>query len=115
MGTESALYSSLVTHSWLPFFESNARNRRSFEAPMNINPPAVAIEPPRLTRPVSFLPSGSSSVMPSRTCHAISPVFAFTAVSKPQGGFWHGHLDSPITFPSLLTLRSQNFEFTELP
>ena len=28
--------------------------------------------------------------MPSRICHAMSPVDALTAVSRPHGGFWHG-------------------------
>src|SRR5437016_930478 len=35
--------------------------------------------------------ASSSSVMPSGTRHAMSPVFALMAYNKPQGGFWHGH------------------------
>ena len=63
----------------LPVFESNARKRRSFVAPINTNPPAVAIGPPRFIRPVFLLARGNSSVIPSGTCQAKSPVCASTA------------------------------------
>src|ERR1700681_4597173 len=95
MGIACALISSLVTHSSFPVFESNARKRLSLVAPMNTSPPAVAIGPPMFSRPVLRLPSGNSSVTPSVTCHANSPVLAFTAISRPHGGFWHGQACSP--------------------
>src|SRR5215831_14291457 len=95
IGTACALISSFVVHSSLPVLESKARNRLSFVAPMNTRPPAVAIGPPMLRRPVFFLPSGNSSVIPNGTFHAMSPVFAFTAMRLPHGGFWHGHACAP--------------------
>src|SRR5216684_7174880 len=110
-----ALYSSLVSHSILPECDSNARKRLSLVAPMNTNPPAVTIGPPNPMRPVLRLPSGNSSVTPRRTCHANSPVFAFTAVRRPHGGFWQGQLLAPITRPSESVLRCQNFELNGLP
>src|SRR5438105_2557203 len=75
IGTAIALLSSFVAQSSFPVLASNARKRLSFVAPMNTTPPAVAMEPPILMRPVFFFPSGSSSVTPNVTCHAISPVF----------------------------------------
>src|SRR5262245_56341367 len=115
MGTEIALLSIFVTHSSLPFFASKARKRLSFVAPMNTRPPAVAIDPPMLMRPVFFFPSGRSSVTPNVTCHTTSPVFELIALSCPHGGFWHGQLCSPSSCPCALTLRSQNFDATGLP
>src|SRR5512138_2399230 len=95
MGTAWALISSFAAHSSLPVLESNARNRLSLVAAMKTRPPAVAIGPPILKRPVFFFPSGNSSVMPSGTFHATSPVFAFTATRCPHGGFWHGQARAP--------------------
>ena len=66
--------------------ESNARNRRSAVAPMNTSPPAVAIAPPTLGEPTRRRPSGSSSLTPSGTSHAISPLAAWTAYSRAHGG-----------------------------
>src|ERR1700733_16221754 len=98
MGTAVAAWSSLVTHSSLPDFESKARKRSSLVAPMKTIPPAVAIGPAKAPeRPVCCLASGSSSVMPSGTVHTISPVLMFTADKLSQGGFWHGQL--PRTLP----------------
>ena len=37
--------------------------------------------------PVFCFAGGNSSVIPSGTDHANSPVFAFTAISRPHGGF----------------------------
>src|SRR5262245_37313872 len=110
-----ALLSSFVTHNSFPFLTSKARKRLSFVAPIKTTPPAVAIEPPLLIRPLFFFPSGSSSVMPSVTCHTISPVLALIAVNCPHGGFWHGQLCSPRSWPCTLTLRSQNFDATGFP
>src|SRR5579883_394549 len=90
-----ALMSSFAVHNSLPVLESNARMRLSFVAAMKTSPPAVAMGPPMFSRPVFFLPSGSSSVMPRGTFHAMSPVFAFTAMRFPQGGFWHGQARAP--------------------
>src|SRR4051812_12938636 len=67
-----------------------ARNRESLVAPMNTSPPAVTIGPAEPPRPVLRLPSGKLSLTPKVICHANSPVFALTAVSLPQGGFWQG-------------------------
>src|SRR6266853_585975 len=110
-----ALYSNRVTHSSVPVFESNARKRRSLVAPMNTSPPAVAIDPPRFRRPVSFLPSGSSSVTPSRTFQAISPVAIFTASKCPHGGLLQGQLDAPNRSPFASVFLSQNFEAMGTP
>src|SRR5215813_4127197 len=87
--------SSFAAHSSFPVLESKARKRLSFVAAMKTRPPAVAIGPPILRRPVAFLPSGNSSVIPRGTFQAISPVLAFTATKCPQGGFWHGHARAP--------------------
>jgi len=66
---------------------------------MNTKPPAVAIGPAKAPdRPVFCFAGGSPSVIPSGTCHAISPVFAFTANKRYQGGFTHGRL--PMEFPA---------------
>src|SRR4051812_29049055 len=87
--------SSLVLHNSLPDFESKARNRLSFFAAIKTSPPAVAIGPPIFSRPVFLFASGNSSVTPKGTFHAMSPVFALTAIRLPQGGFWHGHARAP--------------------
>src|SRR4029450_14140882 len=87
IATPCALLSSLVAHNSLPVLVSNARNRLSLVAPMNKRPPAVTIGPPRFNRPVFCFPAGSSSVLPRRTFHAISPVAASTATRLPHGGF----------------------------
>jgi len=68
---------------------------------MKTRPPAVVIGPPRFSRPVFFLPSGSSSVTPSGTFQAMSPVLMFTATRLPQGGRWHNQPFSP---PMMLPL-----------
>src|SRR5579863_9197120 len=102
-----ALHSSLVTQSSLPVFESNARKRRSLLAPMKTSPPAVAIGPPRFMRPVCCFAGGSSSVIPSGTDHAKSPLRASTAIRRPHGGFWQGQLLSPFVRPSPSTFLSQ--------
>src|SRR5262249_53385212 len=115
IGTAIALLSIFVIHSSFPVFASKARKRLSLVAPMNTTPPAVAIDPPMLIRPVFFFPSGSSSVTPSVTCQAMSPVFALIAVNWPHGGFWHGQLCSPRSWPCALTFRSQNFDATGFP
>ena len=77
----------------MPVFESNARKRRSSVAPMKTSPPAVTVGPALPLPPVLRLPSGSASVVPSVVCHAISPVFALTAISRDHGGRWHGSYD----------------------
>src|SRR4030095_1234867 len=69
-----------------------ARKRRSVVAPTNTSPPAVTVGPALPLLPVSCLPSGSASVSPSGVSHAISPVLALTATSRPHGGRWHGRL-----------------------
>src|SRR5215471_5967345 len=66
---------------------------------MNTNPPAVAIGPANAPeRPVFCLPGGKPSVMPSGTCHAISPVLAFTAKRRSHGGLTQGRF--PIDLPA---------------
>ena len=58
---------------------------------MNTNPPAVTMGPANAPdRPVLRFSGGRNSVTPSGTCHAISPVFAFTANSRSQGGLMQG-------------------------
>src|SRR6266511_3472409 len=94
-GTEWAGASTLASHSSFPLFESNARNLPSTVAPMNTNPPAVAIAPPMFGVPAPFTPFASRlGKLPSGTFHATSPVAALTAYSSPHGGFWHGHVVS---------------------
>ena len=51
-------------------------------------------------RPVFRLLSGNSSVTPTVVCHAMSPVFAFTAIRRLQGGFWQGHVSPTTGLPS---------------
>ena len=54
-------------------------------------PPAVAMDPPRLEVPVLGIPLASnSSTTPSGTFHAILPVFKSMAFRSPQGGCWQG-------------------------
>ena len=49
--------------------------------------PAVAIGPPCPKAPVFFMPfASSSSLVPSGTFHAISPVLALTAIRWAHGG-----------------------------
>src|SRR5262249_31345400 len=68
------------------------RKRLSLAPPIKTRPPAVAIEPPRLSVPVGAAPfAASSSTWPSGARQAISPVFKLTALSVPQGGCWHGY------------------------
>src|ERR1700692_171422 len=62
---------------------------------MNRSPPAVAMEPPMLRRPVFCFPAGSSSVTPKGIFHTTSPVFPLMAINWPHGGFWHGHALAP--------------------
>src|SRR6267378_4196177 len=88
IGLACALASRVAAHSCSPVFASNPRKRSSTVAPINTTPPAVTIEPPRFGVPVVVF---SSSTTPSGTFQAISPLFTSTALSVPQGGFWHGH------------------------
>src|SRR2546421_5957098 len=104
-GVACALASRSPAHSCSPVRESNARKRLSIVAPINTTPPSVTIVPPRLGVPVAAF---SSSTTPSGTFQTISPVFAFTALSVPHGGFWHGHWwasQKPAYFPSFEPLR----------
>src|SRR5690242_11228287 len=92
MGVACPLPSIMAVHSSLPVRESNARNRRSFVAPMKTRPDAVAMDPPMFNAPVPCTPrASSSSTTPSGVRHAISPVLTFTAVNRPHGGFWQGY------------------------
>src|SRR6266850_7760365 len=88
IGVACALASRSAVHSCSPVFASNPRKRLSVVAPINTTPPAVTIEPPRLGVPVIVF---NPSTTPSGTFQAISPLFTSTALSVPQGGFWHGH------------------------
>src|SRR6267378_1886759 len=88
IGVACALASRSAVHSCSPVFASNPRKRLSVVAPINTTPPAVTIEPPRLSVPVIVF---NPSTTPSGTFQAISPLFTSTALSVPQGGFWHGH------------------------
>src|SRR5262249_4741415 len=92
--------STLNTHTSLPVFESNARNRRSFVAPTKTSPPAVTIGPALPEPPTFCLPGGSASLIPSVVTQAMSPVFALTAHSFAQGGFWQGALPNMRPFSS---------------
>src|SRR5262245_62310447 len=76
-------------------------------APIKTRSPAVVMLPPRLGVPVLIPLASSSSKMPSGTCHAISPVFAFTATSFPHGGALHEYFvfGSQNLPPSGVTLR----------
>ena len=85
--------SSFVAHSSLPVFESNARKRRSSVAPTKTRPPAVTVGPALPLPPVFCFPAGRKSFTPSVVSHAISPVFALTAISRDHGGRWHGRID----------------------
>src|SRR5437016_2256076 len=97
MGVALAASASRVTQSSLPVLASSARNRASMLAPMNSNPPAVAIGPPRGSGvPVLGTPrASSSSKEPNGMRHATSAVFTLTAISSAQGGDWHGHFLAP--------------------
>src|ERR1700733_10090503 len=102
MGFAVAEYSSCVVQSSLPVFESKARKRASLVAPMNTKPPAVAIGPAKAPeRPVLRFSGGRKSVTPSGTCQAISPVFAFTANNRSQGGLIHGRFPRDLPSASL--------------
>src|SRR4249919_2801678 len=94
MGFAFTVFSTLVTHSSLPVFESNARKRRSLVAPMNTRPPAVTVGPALPLPPTFCLPAGRKSLTPSVVCHAISPVLALTAIKRDHGGRWHGRITS---------------------
>src|SRR5438067_12352210 len=91
------LYSIFADQSSLPVFESNARKRPSFVAPMNRTPPPVTIGPPAPGDPTLFLPSGSVSLIPRGACQAMSPVSALMATSLAQGGLLQGQF--PIVRP----------------
>src|SRR5262245_35011632 len=97
MGIAVMLYSNFVDQSSFPVFDSNARNRPSLVAPMNNNPPAVAIGPPAPGDPAFCLPAGMVSLTPSGTCHAMSPVLALMATSRAHGGLLQGQF--PIVRP----------------
>src|SRR5215510_11846942 len=90
MGFAIPLAFNRVTQSSFPVLDSIARNLESLVAPMKMSPPAVTMGPAEPPRPVFCFPAGRLSLTPSVTCHANSPVLAFTAVSRPHGGFWHG-------------------------
>src|SRR6185369_4413353 len=62
---------------------------------MKSSPPAVAIEPPILRRPVFCLPAGSSSVTPNGIFQTTSPVLPLMAINWPHGGFWQGQAFAP--------------------
>ena len=73
--------------------ESNARKRLSIVPAMNTSPPAVTIGPPCPKAPVFLMPfASSSSLVPSGTLQAMSPVLALTAIRCAHGGGWHGRL-----------------------
>src|SRR5436190_24368590 len=91
------LYSTFEVHNSLPVFESKARKRPSFVAPMKTNPPPVTIGPPAPGDPTFCLPAGIVSLTPSGTCQAISPVTALIATSRAHGGLLHGQF--PIVRP----------------
>src|SRR5262245_32919193 len=57
---------------------------------MNTSPPAVTVGPALPLPPTFCFPAGRFSLIPSIVCHAISPVFALTAMSRDHGGRWHG-------------------------
>lgn len=86
-GIELAIPGNWYSHNTLPVLWLNARSLLSPVAPMKINPPAVAIPPPRLKLPELGIPIfanfGSS---PSGTCQTILPVFRSMAVMVPNGG-----------------------------
>src|SRR5262245_52626321 len=84
------LYTSFTVHISLPVFDSKARNRPSFFAPMKSSPPAVTIGPPAPGDPTFCLPGGKVSFTPSGTCQAMSPVFPLMATSCAHGGLLHG-------------------------
>src|SRR6476660_1853540 len=78
-GVAYAPVSSTVSQRTLPVRESNARNLWSWVAPMKTNPPAVAMEPPKLVVPVSGIPRAvSSGCSPNGIRHRKSPVFRST-------------------------------------
>src|SRR6185312_14009407 len=85
-GIECAGASTFTDHSSFPVRASNARNFESTLAPMKIRFPAVVIPPPVFGVPVFSPFDASASNSPRGARHAISPVFAFTATSSPQGG-----------------------------
>src|SRR3984885_9970428 len=102
MGFAVAAYFSCVVQTSLPFFESKARNRASLVAPMNTKPPAVAMGPANApARPVLRFSGRRKSVTPRGTCHAMSPVFAFTANNRSQGGLIHGRFPRDLPSASL--------------
>src|SRR5579862_7344004 len=91
IGVEVPSISSFPSHNSFPVFDSNAWNRRSLVAPTNTTPPAVTIDPPSPNAPVLCTPFDSiSSLVPSGTLQAMSPVLALTAVRCDHGGIWQG-------------------------
>src|SRR6476469_3782622 len=63
----------------------------SLVAPTKISPDAVVMLPPRFGAPVLGKPAlFSSSMNPTGTFHATSPVLTLTATSSPNGGAEHG-------------------------
>src|SRR6266536_1860021 len=98
--------SNFVLHSSEPFRASNARNFPSTVAPMKTRLPAVVIAPPRLGVPVLRPFFSNSSNEPRGARQAMSPVFALTAISSPQGGLLHEYivLGSQNRRPSGVTL-----------
>src|SRR6478609_8582495 len=74
LGTDETEPFIFTVHNSLPVFASKARKRESSVAPMKTRPPAVAIDPPILGRPVFCFSGGRLSVTPRGTFQAISPV-----------------------------------------
>src|SRR5262249_14350871 len=64
--------------------------RLSVVAPINRSPPAVTAGPPKPCDPTFCFPAGRVSLIPSGTCHAMSPVLALIATSRAHGGLLHG-------------------------
>src|SRR5215831_16659455 len=86
MGVDWALAGSSVLHTSLPVSLSNARRCASLAAAVKINPPAVAIGPPRLIDPAGH----PSPIVPSGDSQRSLPVFRSKATSAPQGGALQG-------------------------
>src|SRR5262249_60470939 len=74
------------------FSQRTHQTGRSLSPPKNPTRLAVPIGPALPDPPTFCLPAGRASLSPSVVTHAVSPVFALTAHSLPQGGFWHGAL-----------------------
>src|SRR5262245_15125822 len=100
MGIGVMLESSFTDQSSFPVFDSNARKRTTFVAPMPRKPTAVTIGPPAPGDPTFCLPGGNVSLSPSGTCHAMSPVLPLIATSLAQGGLLQGQFATVRPFSS---------------